>query len=73
MAITAIIAVVTIAAGIFYVLRSGAPVRLHMLLAMSLGIGLTILLAGALMGLLFVSSRSGHDESVADDSNDHFP
>ena len=41
---------------------SGAPV--HMLVATALGAGLSVLLAGALMSLVFVSNSSGHDEQA---------
>ncbi len=58
---TAITAVVAIIAAIAALVVSGAPIRLHMLIAVALGIGLSVLLAGALMGLVFVSARSGHD------------
>lgn len=63
----ALIAVVTIAGALWYIHASGAPLRLHVALAMSLGIGLTLLLAGGLMSLLFFSARSGHDERAAHD------
>ena len=57
---------IAIAAALFYAHQAGTPLRLHFALAMSLGIGLTLLLAGALMGLLFFSARSGHDEVTHD-------
>lgn len=44
--------------------RSGAPMRWELLLAVAAGIGGTLLLTGALMGLLFVSNQSGHDASI---------
>ena len=39
-------------------------VSVHFYIATALGIGFTMLLAGALMGLVFLSSGTGHDESV---------
>ena len=36
----------------------------HYYIAIALGIGFTMLLAGALMGLIFLSSGTGHDASV---------
>ena len=39
--------------------------RIHMMIATGLGTFLTVLLAGALMLLVFLSSSSGHDESAA--------
>ena len=35
-------------------------------LASALGIGFTMLLTSALMGLVFLSSGTGHDESIED-------
>lgn len=66
MAIMAVVAAIAIAGALFWAQARGTPLRLHFALAMSLGIGLTLLLAGALMGLLFFSSRSGHDEGAFD-------
>lgn len=37
---------------------------IHMAIASFLGVTLTIFLAAALMGLIFLSSGSGHDEEV---------
>ncbi len=40
--------------------------QLHASLAMAIGVGLSILLGGALMGLVFLSSGTGHDERSRD-------
>jgi hypothetical protein len=45
---------------------------IHLLIAMALGVGLTMLLGGALMGLVFLSSGTGHDEAVQDYSPEDF-
>ena len=42
----------------------GVPFHLHFMIAMGGGIIIALLLAGALMGLAFVSNRSGHDDAV---------
>ncbi|KPF89018.1 hypothetical protein IP81_17400 [Novosphingobium sp. AAP83] len=39
---------------------------IHLYVATALGIGLTIMLMAALMGLVFLSSGTGHDESIED-------
>lgn len=39
---------------------------IHFYIAVGLGVGLSMLLAGALMGLVFLSNGTGHDESVVD-------
>ena len=57
-------AVATAALAIWQMRVDGVPMRLHFAIAMAGGIFITLLLAGALMGLAFVSSRSGHDEAV---------
>jgi hypothetical protein len=66
MAAVTLVALLAVGGALFYAYASGTPLRLHFVLAMSLGIGLTLLLAGALMGLLFFSARSGHDEAAFD-------
>lgn len=66
MAVVALVAVAAAAAALAYMAATGTPLRLHFVIAMTLGIVLTLLLAGALMGLLFFSARSGHDDAVTD-------
>lgn len=44
----------------------GITLYFHMVVAMCLGIVLSLLLAGALMGLVFFSNSSGHDDVVID-------
>ena len=39
---------------------------IHYYIASALGIGFTMLLTSALMGLVFLSSGTGHDESIED-------
>ena len=41
-------------------------VPIHMAIAVTLGVFFTVLLAATLMGLVFLSSGSGHDEEVRD-------
>ena len=43
---------------------------IHYYIAAALGIGFTMLLASALMGLVFLSSGTGHDEAIEDRLND---
>lgn len=42
------------------------PVSIHLYVASGLGVIATMMLAGALMGLAFLSSGTGHDDSVID-------
>ena len=59
-----LLAVVTVLLSLIYLKRSGAPVPIHMLIATIAGVGLTVLVGTGLMGLLFVSNRSGMDEEA---------
>ncbi len=61
------LAVLAAALGALYAL--GALVSIHVVIASILGIGLMTMLAAALMGLMFLSSGTGHDESIDDRLN----
>jgi hypothetical protein len=50
---------------VFLVARGDGTVDASFLIAVALGVGLTVLLGTGLMVLTFLSSRSGHDEDVA--------
>ena len=39
-------------------------IPIHMLIATSAGVFVSVMLASALMGLVFLSAGSGHDETV---------
>lgn len=56
------IGIVAVALALLYKENSAASV--HYYIAAALGIGFTMLLASALMGLVFLSSGTGHDEAV---------
>lgn len=62
------IALVVVALSVLY--RSNGMVSVHLYIATALGVGLTMLLASALMGLVFLSSGTGHDESIVDPLED---
>lgn len=55
---------VIIALAILY--KFNGMVSVHFYIATALGIGFAMLLMSALMGLVFLSSGTGHDESVED-------
>lgn len=57
------IAVVIIALALIY--KQSGMVSIHLFIATALGIGFAMLLMSALMGLVFLSSSSGHDETVS--------
>lgn len=44
----------------------GDQFSIHMVIATAAGVGLSVLLGAALMGLVFLSSGSGHDEAIED-------
>lgn len=50
--------------GLLFVLHG--TVSIHLYIAAALGVGFTMLLTAALMGLVFLSSGTGHDESIDD-------
>ncbi len=54
----------TAGVAIAWMRADGVPFHLHMVIALAGGIVIALLLAGALMGLAFVSNRSGHDETI---------
>lgn len=56
------VAVVLIAVGVLYAFNGAISV--HFYIAVALGISFTMLLTGGLMGLVFLSNGTGHDESV---------
>ena len=48
----------------------GDALSIHMIIATTAGVGLSVLLGAALMGLVFLSSGTGHDESIEDPFED---
>ena len=61
----ALASAVTAGLALLYLSRSGEPMRLHMVIATIAGVGLTMLVGTGLMGLVFLSNRSGHDDAAA--------
>ena len=62
------VGVVLIALALLY--DGESAVSVHFYIATALGIGFMMLLTSALMGLVFLSSGTGHDESVTDLTGD---
>ncbi len=58
----ATVGVVIIAMALLY--KQVGMVSVHFFIATALGIGFSMLLMSALMGLVFLSSGTGHDEAV---------
>ena len=59
-----LVTILVVAAAMAASFWSEAEVSPHFFIAVALGIGLTMLLASALMGLVFLSNGTGHDESI---------
>jgi len=53
-------------ASVILLYRENGMVSVHYYIATALGVGFTMLLASALMGLVFLSSGTGHDEAIID-------
>ncbi len=67
-----IVAIVAVLLALIYLKSSGGPVPIHMVIATIAGVGLSVLLGTGLMGLVYFSNNSGHDDSVhqADDADE---
>jgi hypothetical protein len=50
--------------------RHNGMVSIHFYIATALGIGFAMLLMSALMGLVFLSNGTGHDEAIVDPLKD---
>lgn len=59
------ITAVTVAAILIYLWLTEPDVTIHFFIAVGLGVGASMLLMGALMGLVFMSNGTGHDEWCA--------
>ena len=62
MRLMALFAIAVAALAVVLVARGDEGTHIHMLVATALGVGLSVLLAGALMSLVFLSASSGRDE-----------
>lgn len=60
-----LVSILSVVAAILYLRADGSPLTAAALIATTAGVVFSVLLAGALMGLIFLSSGTGHDEDVA--------
>lgn len=67
MALMAVVTALTVGTAFAFFASSGEPVSIHFYIALGLGIGIMMLLTGALMGLVFLSNGTGHDDSIGSD------
>jgi hypothetical protein len=70
----ALAALVAVLLALIWLKSFGEPVPIHMEIATILGVGLSVLVGTGLMGLIFLSSRSGMDDEAGkpgeEDEND---
>ncbi len=70
------VALATSALALLYLHLSGEELRLHMVIATIAGVAFTVLVGTGLMGLVFLSNRTGHDDKVdrrASSDHDRIP
>jgi lipopolysaccharide export LptBFGC system permease protein LptF len=69
-----LITLAIIAVAMTFLYRSNGFVSIHFYIATALGIGFAMMLMSALMGLVFLSAGTGHDDAIIDpfedDNND---
>ena len=63
-------AAITAGLSLLYLWQSGGPMPLHLIVATIAGVGLTVLVGTGLMGLVFLSNRTGHDEDASGGGRD---
>jgi hypothetical protein len=61
----AIAALVAVLVALIYLKSDGREVPIHMMIATIAGVGFTVLLGTGLMGLVYFSNNSGHDDAAA--------
>lgn len=67
----AVVAVVAVLLSLIYLKSFGDPVPIHMQIATALGVFFTVMVGTGLMSLVFLSSRSGHDDDATYRSGKH--
>ena len=60
-----IAALVAVLLALIYLKSDGREVPIHMMIATIAGVGFSVLLGTALMGLVYFSNNSGHDDAAA--------
>jgi len=66
----ALAAIVTAGLSLAWLASQGTEMRLHLVIATIAGVGFSVLIGTALMGLVFLSNRSGHDADAAGRGDD---
>ena len=60
----ALVAVAAAVLAVLFLKATGSPMKLHLVIATMAGVGLSVLLGTALMGLTFLSNSGGHDDAA---------
>ncbi len=58
--------ITTVIGAVAALYKSNGLISIHFYIATALGIGFAMLLMSALMGLVFLSNGSGHDDAIGD-------
>jgi hypothetical protein len=58
-------AALTVLAALGWLKGMGEPMPIHMVIATIAGVGLSVLVGTGLMGLVFLSNNSGHDDAAS--------
>jgi hypothetical protein len=62
--------VVMVGLSLLYLKAQGGPMPWSLVITVAAGVGLTMLVGTGLMGLIFLSHRSGHDDDAAHGGQD---
>ena len=60
-----LVSVVAVILALVYLGAGGEPMSIHLVIATAAGVGLSVLLGTGLMGLVFLSNRTGADDDAA--------
>jgi uncharacterized membrane protein len=63
-------AALTVLAALGWLKSLGEPMPIHMIIATVAGVGLSVLVGTGLMGLVFLSNNSGHDDAASGRTKD---
>ena len=66
MKLMAAISAITVVLVLLYMWIAIPDLSIHFYIATALGVGISMMLMSALMGLVFMSNGTGHDDSVTD-------
>ena len=68
-----LVTLATVIVAMIVLYRSNGFVSIHLYIATALGIGAMMMLTSALMGLVFLSNGTGHDDAIADPMEGEWP